>query len=100
MSSREVRLRVAEARQRDVGRGIARIDRDTMRALGVEAGDAIEIIGKKSTVAIAWPAYPTDEGQGIIRMDGTLRHNAGVSIGDTVVVRKAELQPAKRVVLA
>ncbi|MCD6358222.1 MAG: CDC48 family AAA ATPase, partial [Thermoproteales archaeon] len=100
MSSREVRLRVAEARQRDVGRGIARIDRDTMRALGVEAGDAIEIIGKKSTVAIAWPAYPADEGQGIIRMDGTLRHNAGVSIGDTVVVRKAELQPAKRVVLA
>ncbi|RLE84937.1 MAG: AAA family ATPase, partial [Thermoprotei archaeon] len=100
MSSREVRLRVAEARQRDVGRGIARIDRDTMRALGVEAGDAIEIIGKKSTVAIAWPAYPADEGQGIIRMDGTLRHNAGVSIGDIVVVRKAELQPAKRVVLA
>ena len=100
MSSREVRLRVAEAKQRDVGRGIARIDRDTMKALGVEAGDAIEIIGKKSTVAIAWPAYPADEGQGIIRMDGTLRHNAGVSIGDMVVVRRAELQPAKRVVLA
>ena len=100
MPENEVRLRAAEARQRDVGRGIARIDASTMRRLGVEAGDAIEIIGKKSTVAIAWPAYPEDEGQGLVRMDGTLRHNAGVSIGDMVTVRKAVLQPAKRVVLA
>jgi transitional endoplasmic reticulum ATPase len=99
-SSRDVILKVAEAKQRDVGRGIVRIDRSTMARLGVEAGDAVEIIGKKATVAIAWPAYPEDEGLGFIRMDGVTRHNAGVSIGDTVVVRKAQLQPAQRVVLA
>jgi len=99
-SSRDVILKVAEAKQRDVGRGIVRIDRSTMAKLGIEAGDAVEIVGKKATVAIAWPAYPEDEGLGFIRMDGVTRHNAGVSIGDTVVVRKAQLQPAQRVVLA
>jgi len=97
---KEVNLKAAEAKQRDVGRGIVRIDRSTMAKLGLEAGDAVEIIGKKATVAIAWPAYPEDEGLGFIRMDGVTRHNAGVSIGDTVVVRKAQLQPAQRVVLA
>jgi len=96
----ELQLRVAEAKQRDVGRGIARIDREAMSKLGVEPGDAIEIIGKKSTVAIVWPAYIEDEGLGIIRMDGTLRRNAGVSLGDTIVVRKVQLQPATRVMLA
>ena len=58
----ELQLRVAEAKQRDVGRGIARIDREAMSKLGVEPGDAIEIIGKKSTVAIVWPAYNGDGG--------------------------------------
>ncbi|MEM4679603.1 MAG: hypothetical protein QXL98_01550, partial [Thermofilaceae archaeon] len=50
-------LRVAEAKQRDVGRGIVRIDRSIMLKLGIEPGDAVEITGKKTTVAIAWPAY-------------------------------------------
>jgi len=99
-TSKEASLRVAEAKQRDVGRGIVRIDRGTMAKLGIEAGDAVEIVGKKATVAIAWPAYPEDEGLGFIRMDGVTRHNAGVSIGDTVVVKKIQLQPAQRVVLA
>ncbi len=98
--SPEVQLRVVEARQRDVGRGIVRIDRQTMNKLEVEPGDAVEILGRKGTVAIVWPAYSDDEGRGIIRMDGTLRRNAGVSLGDVVTVRKVSLQPAKRIVLA
>ena len=96
----EVQLRVAEAKPRDVGRGFVRIDIEAMRKLGVEPGDAVEIIGKKSTVAIAWPGYEVDEGLGIIRMDGTLRRNAGVSLGDFVTVRKIQLKPARKVVLA
>ncbi len=97
---KEVMLRVAEARTRDVGRCIVRIDRRAMEELGVEAGDFVEIVGKKVAYAQVWPAYPEDEGKNIIRMDGLLRQNAGVSIGDVVKVRKAELKPATRVVLA
>jgi transitional endoplasmic reticulum ATPase len=96
----EVVLRVAEARSRDVGRGIVRIDRAAMGRLGVEPGDVVEIEGKRATVAIVWPQAIEDEGTGIIRMDGLIRKNAGVSIGDTVKVRKVKIAPAKRIVLA
>ncbi|RLI39025.1 AAA family ATPase, partial [Candidatus Bathyarchaeota archaeon] len=85
----EVQLRVADARQRDVGRGIARINRRAMRALGISPGDIIEIEGTKKTAAIAWPAYEDDQDDDIIRIDGIIRENAGVSLGDYVIVRKA-----------
>ncbi|MBP1912699.1 CDC48 family AAA ATPase [Thermococcus stetteri] len=97
---REVKLKVASAYQRDVGRGIVRIDRKAMRELGVQSGDIVEIIGTKNTAAVVWPAYPEDEGLGIIRMDGTIRKNAGVGLGDEVTVRKAEVKEAKKVIVA
>jgi len=96
----EVQLRVLDARQRDVARGIARIDQITMQKLGVSAGDVIEIIGKRSTSAIAWPAYSEDQGRGIIRIDGFVRKNAGVSINEYVIVRKAKVRNATSITLA
>ena len=96
----EVQLRVAEARQRDIGRKIARVDSRAMRELGLSPGDLIEVIGKKSTVAIVWPPYKEDDGMGLIRIDGEIRRNAGVSVGDYVTIRKASAKPATKVVLA
>ena len=63
----EVRLRVAEAKQRDVGRGKARIDSDSMNSIGATAGDVVEITGKRTTAALAWPAYQEDQGQSYAR---------------------------------
>ncbi len=98
---REVKLRVAEARQRDVGRKIVRIDRVTMAKLGVTTGDFVEITGPKgSIVAQVWPAYPEDEGREIIRMDGYLRSAIGVGVGDVVSVKKTDVEPATKIVLA
>ena len=97
---KEIRLKVAPAHQRDVGRGIVRIDRRAMREIGVQTGDVVEIIGTKNTAAVVWPAYPEDEGLEIIRMDGTIRKNAGVGLGDEVTVRKAEVREAKKVIVA
>ncbi|MEM1712016.1 MAG: AAA family ATPase, partial [Nitrososphaerota archaeon] len=99
-NSREAQLRVAEARQRDIGRKIARVDSRAMRDLGLSPGDIIEVVGKKSTVAIVWPPYKEDDGMGLIRIDGEIRKNAGVSVGDYVVIRKARAEPAKKIVLA
>ncbi len=93
-------LRVVEAKSRDVGRSIARIPVRIMKKLGVEPGDYVEIKGKKSAFAQVWPAYPEDEDKDIVRMDGIIRQNAGVGIGDTVEVRKVQLKPAQKVVLA
>ncbi|MEM4632394.1 MAG: CDC48 family AAA ATPase [Pyrobaculum sp.] len=96
----EVILKVAEARSRDVGRSIVRIPVRIMKKLGIEPGDYVEIMGRKSAFAQVWPSYPEDEDKEVIRMDGIIRQNAGVGIGDTVKVRKAQLRPAQRVVLA
>src|SRR3546814_2052173 len=43
------KLQVANARPEDSGRGLARLSRMTMAALGLEEGDTVEIIGKRST---------------------------------------------------
>ena len=96
-----IQLRVAEAKQqRDVGRSIARIDSDAMRAIGVTVGDVIEIQGKKTTAAKAWPAYPEDQGLGLIRIDGFIRKNCGASLNEYVTVKKAEVNYATYVKLA
>ena len=96
----EIQLRVADAKQRDVGRGIARIDQRAMMKLGITAGDVIEIEGKKKTSAIAWPAYAEDQGLDLIRIDGITRRNANVSLNEYVKVRKARVKEATSVTLA
>ncbi|MDK2983941.1 MAG: transitional endoplasmic reticulum ATPase [Thermococcaceae archaeon] len=99
-TAKEIKLRVAEALKRDVGRGIVRFDRKYQKQLGVEPGDIVELEGERKTAAIVENAHPDDKGLDIIRMDGYIRRNAGVSIGDYVTIRKAEVQEAKKVVLA
>ncbi len=93
-------LKVAEAPQSDVGLGRARVDTRTRMALGVDVGEIIEIVGKKSTAAKLFRTMQEDEGKGIVRVDGLVRRNLGVSIGDKVEVRKAEVQGAQRVTIA
>ncbi len=96
----EIQLRVGDARQRDVGRGIARIDQKTMQTLGISAGDVIEICGKRTTSAIAWPAYSEDQNRDLLRVDGFTRKNAGVAMNEYVIVRAAKVKPAMSITLA
>ncbi len=96
----EIQLRVGDAKQRDVARGIARIDQKAMEKLQVSAGDVIEIVGKRKTSAIAWPAYSEDQGRAIIRIDGYTRKNGSVSINEYVMVRRAEVKDAVSIILA
>ncbi len=98
--SKEVQLRVADAKQRDVGHGKVRIDNETMQKLAITAGDFIEVHGKRTTVAIAWPAYAEDQGQEIVRMDGLLRRNAGVALNEYITIKKAEVKDSQTIVFA
>ena len=100
MSENALSLKVLEAYTRDVGRGVARIDYDSMDTLGASTGDVIEIKGKRRTVAKCLPLYPSDEGKGIIRIDGLGRNNSGIAIGDTITVRKIKAVAAEKVVVA
>ncbi|TMI14115.1 CDC48 family AAA ATPase, partial [Candidatus Bathyarchaeota archaeon] len=100
MPEKTLTLRVADAYQRDVGRGIARVDPKVVDELGLTSGDVIQIIGKKKTTALSWPGYESDFGKGTIRIDGYLRNNAGVSIDDKVTIKKIEAKIAQRLTLA
>ncbi|MEM4733736.1 MAG: CDC48 family AAA ATPase, partial [Candidatus Bathyarchaeia archaeon] len=83
-----------------VGRGIARIDQRTMQKLGISAGDVIEIVNKRTTSAIAWPAYSEDQNRDLIRIDGFTRKNAGVALNEYVIVRPARVKTALSITLA
>jgi transitional endoplasmic reticulum ATPase len=100
MKEKQIQLKVVEALQDDAYKGIARIDSEIMRELGVKRGDVILIKGNRETIAIVDRAYPADVGAGIIRIDGILRRNAKTGIGDMVNVTKAEIKEAKKVVIA
>ncbi|MBI4015373.1 MAG: CDC48 family AAA ATPase [Candidatus Aenigmarchaeota archaeon] len=96
-----VKLKVGELTGReDFGRGIARLDANTMKAISVKEGDVIEIRGKRTTAAIAVRSYPADVGLNIVRIDGLVRKNCGTSIGEGVIVVKANAKEAKKIVLA
>ena len=94
------KVQVASLPPGDSGRGFARLPETLMTALGVREGDVIEIVGKRSTAALAVRPYGEDEGIDIIRLDGLQRANAGVGSGDIVEVQKAESKPATRIVFA
>ena len=87
-------------RQSEAGYGRARIDTESRRALGLDIGDTIEIVGKRSVVAKVFKCDPEDEGKGMIFIDGLTRTSAGVSVDENVSVRKCEPLMAEQVVLA
>ena len=96
----ELNLKVAEAIQDDVNKGIVRIDSNIMHQVGVRPGDIVEIEGERKTVALVDRAYPGDIGLNIIRMDGIVRRNARTGIGEVIKVRKAEVKTANKITIA
>src|SRR3990170_5203464 len=94
------KVQVANLPPADSGRGFARLPAKLMGDLGLKEGDVIEIVGTRTTAAIAIRPYGEDEGIDIIRLDGLQRANAGVGSADFVEVRKAKSQVATRVVFA
>jgi transitional endoplasmic reticulum ATPase len=95
-----LRLQVARARPQDVGRGIARMSGDALRALSVTEGDVVQVTGERSTAAVALLLPAKDRGLEILRIDGVVRSNAGLGLGDYARVKRAEAAAAQRVRLA
>ncbi len=96
----ETKLKVLEALQDDAYKGIARIDTEVMKNLGLKRGDIISVKGERETVAIVDRSYPADVGEGIIRIDGLIRRNAKTGIGEHVAIKKSQVKPAKKVTIA
>jgi len=100
MPEKELKLKVAEAIQDDVHKGIVRIDTSFLNELEVRPGDIVELEGERKTVAIADRAYPGDMGLSIVRMDGIIRKNSKTGIGEIIKVRKASIKEGKKVIIA
>lgn len=93
-------LKVVEAMQDDVNKGVVRLDSAFMRKINVAEGDYVLIGGEKETIASVARSLPGDIGLNIIRMDGIIRRNAKTSIGEYVTVNKADVLPATSITIA
>ena len=94
-----LKLKIAEALSKDVGRGIARMGPEDLERLQLAVGDLVEIVCKRATVCKAMPAHKELRGQSRIQVDGLVRENAGAGLDEFVKVRKTACRPAERVVL-
>ncbi len=97
-------MKVAEANQGDVGRGLVRIDYAIMKEFGLETGDIVELTteraGGRKTGALVIPGRREDRGKKIIRMDGLIRGNVSTSLGENVSIKPIKRYEAKRITIA
>jgi transitional endoplasmic reticulum ATPase len=98
--AKELKLKVAEAIQDDVNKGIVRVDSAFLKSSEIRPGDIVEIEGERKTIAIVDRSYPGDIGLNIIRMDGIIRRNAKTGIGELVKISKADVKEAKKITIA
>ena len=97
--SEPMKLKVAEALPKDLGRGYARLDPADMNRLGVELGEVVQVRGKGSSVAKVMLAYQDMRGKGCVQLDGMTRKNAGIAVDEKATVERVAWQQAERVVL-
>jgi len=93
-------LKVTEALPKDVGRAIARIDPEDMKALRVEVGEVVQIEGKRKTAAKAMPCYAADRGRRIVQIDGITRENAKIGLDEKLRIQKVGSEPARMITLS
>jgi len=100
MTNKKIVLKVAEARSRDVGRGIVRMDPKDFESLGCEVGDVVGIFGKRMTAAKVMPTYAEDRNKGIIQIDGIIRENAQIGLDEKASIEKVVYEPARKITLS
>ena len=92
-------MKIAEAKQRDVGKKRARVGSEAMDFLKAQPGDIVEIMGSRTTCAIIWPVDEDEKFPDIIRIDGQTRKNVGGTLNDIVKIRKVTAKIAKLITL-
>ena len=81
----------------DARRGVVRLHREMLAALGLVPWDAVRLTGARTTGAVA---AVSDQARGELLCDDLLLGNLGVRDGDPVTVAPAPLREARRVVVA
>ena len=81
----------------DARRGVVRLHREVLSALGLNPWDAVALTGARTTGAVA---AVSDGARGELLCDDLLLGNLGVRDGDPVTVSPAPLREARHVVVA
>jgi len=97
MKKNDNHMIIKEAKARDTGRGIARVDTTLFEKLKLITGDIISLQGKKKTACIAWPSYPEDQGKKYLRIDGITRKNVDLGIDEKITIEKTIAKTATKV---
>jgi transitional endoplasmic reticulum ATPase len=82
----------------DARRDVVRVHRLVLDSLGLKAWDPLELRGRRNTAALV-AAAPPNTPASVLLMDDLTCANADVSQGDTVIVGRAEVEPAETVTL-
>ncbi len=96
----EIILKITEASQRHVGKGIAVVDPKIVEDNNWEAGQIIELVGNRKSHVKLWPGSAEDYGTGIIKIDGITRQNIGSGIGEKISVKKVDAKQAEQVIIS
>lgn len=96
----EIILKIAEASQRHVGKGIAVVDPKIVEDNNWETGNILELVGNRKSHTKLWPGSAEQYGTGIIKIDGTTRQNIGSGIGEKISVKKVDAQQATQVTVS
>ena len=95
----ELELKVGEGLAEDVGKGLARLDPEDIKALKGVLGDVIEITGEKKTVARITGTFPEDYGKKVVQIDGIIRGNAQANVREMVRIKKISRNTATTVIV-
>lgn len=82
----------------DARRGIVRLHPEVLTALGMRQWDALELVGARTTAAVA-AASPVDTSQALCIVDEVVAANCGLTDDSRVVVRPAEVIGATEVIV-
>src|SRR5574340_829015 len=96
----EITLKIAEAAQRHVGKGIAVVDPKIVEDNGWETGQILELVGNRKSHVKLWSGSTQDYGTGMIKIDGITRHNIGAGIGEKIIIKKVDALEAEQVTLS
>jgi transitional endoplasmic reticulum ATPase len=83
----------------DTRRGVVRLHREVIDALGLHAWDAVRLIGARTSAALAAPA-PEGQPPGVLLADDVTLSNLGLTEGVEVVVGPAQVAHARTVTVA
>jgi transitional endoplasmic reticulum ATPase len=100
VSGTEIGVEIQAASFSDKGKGIARLDADSMRRLGIHSGGIIEIQGQRKTYAKCLASPKEIHTPGILNIDELVRSNAGIDIGSRVYIKRTQVTRARKIIIA